>query len=303
MKIIFSRKGFDSSAGKTPSPIFPDGGMVSLPIPDRHSPIQYQDIRYREYDLGSLVSALTGGRIPRTYSAHLDPDLNRESLVRQPGWQPIFGQIGISQRHLEKCGVTEGDLFLFFGLFRRVLQSSAGWVWDVSRPRHTLWGWMQIEKIETVDTLSPTQYEWARYHPHFHRPHDRSNTVYLGRKNLTLPEIGTGGLAGSGTFSYFSSQLQLTAPEAASVSLWELPRWCYPRKGMWPLTYHKTMERWRLMPRSTLLQTVGRGQEFVLDTDEYPDALGWVRSLLVSQARVPNNQISERYSQKVQIDY
>ena len=33
MKLIFSRKGFDSSAGGIPSPILPDGRMISLPIP------------------------------------------------------------------------------------------------------------------------------------------------------------------------------------------------------------------------------------------------------------------------------
>jgi len=33
MKIILSRKGFDSEAGGYPSPILPDGTMLSLPIP------------------------------------------------------------------------------------------------------------------------------------------------------------------------------------------------------------------------------------------------------------------------------
>ena len=44
MKIILSRKGFDSSTGKVPSPVFPDGTMISLPIPDRSSTIAYKDI-------------------------------------------------------------------------------------------------------------------------------------------------------------------------------------------------------------------------------------------------------------------
>ena len=33
MKIVLSRKGFDSACGGVASPIFPDGGYVSLPIP------------------------------------------------------------------------------------------------------------------------------------------------------------------------------------------------------------------------------------------------------------------------------
>ena len=33
MKVILSRKGFDSSNGGCPSPILPDGTLLSLPIP------------------------------------------------------------------------------------------------------------------------------------------------------------------------------------------------------------------------------------------------------------------------------
>ena len=33
MKVILSRKGFDSSNGGCPSPIMPDGTLLSMPIP------------------------------------------------------------------------------------------------------------------------------------------------------------------------------------------------------------------------------------------------------------------------------
>ncbi len=33
MKVVLSRKGFDSANGGIPSPIMPDGTMLSLPIP------------------------------------------------------------------------------------------------------------------------------------------------------------------------------------------------------------------------------------------------------------------------------
>ena len=36
MKIILSRKGFGASYGGKLSPIFPDGTLYSLPIPDDH---------------------------------------------------------------------------------------------------------------------------------------------------------------------------------------------------------------------------------------------------------------------------
>ncbi len=59
MRIILSRKGFDSSAGGCPSPIFPDGRLFSLPIPDKTSPIVYSEIHYDDIDVGQLVSQLT----------------------------------------------------------------------------------------------------------------------------------------------------------------------------------------------------------------------------------------------------
>jgi len=72
MKIILSRKGFDSVSGGCPSPILTDKRMVSLPIPDKWSPIRYKDISWQEYNLGTLVSDLTGGRVASSHSAHLD---------------------------------------------------------------------------------------------------------------------------------------------------------------------------------------------------------------------------------------
>lgn len=58
-KIILSRKGFDSANGGLASPIFPDGRLISLPIPEdtekktegfsvRYSDIQVDGKTYRE---------------------------------------------------------------------------------------------------------------------------------------------------------------------------------------------------------------------------------------------------------------
>ena len=126
MRIILSRKGFDSSSGGRPSPILADGRMVSLPIPDEQSPIRYMDIRWKEYNLGDLVSDLTNGRVPASSSAHLDPDINCESLSRHAEWRPIFGQIGAAQGHLRKNNVQPGDIFLFFGLYQKVINFPPG---------------------------------------------------------------------------------------------------------------------------------------------------------------------------------
>ena len=53
MKLVFSRKGFDSSAGGFPSPII-NGKPISLPIPHSNSKVSYQ-----HFDLGKIVKDLS----------------------------------------------------------------------------------------------------------------------------------------------------------------------------------------------------------------------------------------------------
>jgi hypothetical protein len=281
MKIIFSRKGFDSASGGTPSPIFPDGRMLSLPIPDKQSPIRYDDIMWQEYCLGKLVSDLTDGRIPASHFAHLDPDINSGSLSRQAGWKPLFGQTGAAQGHLRNNAVQTGDIFLFFGLFQNITQSAGKFQWDTHSPRrHVLWGWLQIGKSLNVDGCTQSEYEWARYHPHFHRADDTSNTLYIAREHLAIPDDLGLRLPGAGVFPTFSEKLTLTAPDSESPGLWELPQWFYPHNDKCPLTYHSDLDRWERTGNGTRLNVVARGQEFILDAEEYPEAIAWVKGLL-----------------------
>jgi hypothetical protein len=283
MRLILSRKGFDSSSGGTPSPIFPDGRILSLPIPDKGSSIRYSDIVWQGYNLGTIVSDLTRGKIPESYNTHLDPDLNQGSLKRSAFWRPIFGQTGIAQGHLRKNKVRQGDIFLFFGLFRPVIIRPDKIEWDRSLPpRHIIWGWLQIIEIIQADTADMTKYKWAQYHPHFRRKADRNNTVYVSRKDLYLAGREIKGVAGAGIFPYFYEKLQLTAKSAKKPSLWKLPEWFFPSNGKSPLTYHRNMARWQRSSNTVLLQTAARGQEFVLDCDEYPKAVEWLEWLLKS---------------------
>lgn len=285
MKLIFSRKGFDSSAGGVPSPIFPDGRMVSLPIPDKKSVVNYGEITYENGSLGPLVQGLTGGRIPSNYRAHIDPDIVHDSLPRQPGWRPLFGQTGQAQSHLRNNNVGPGDLFLFFGLFRRVemLNGSYTWMRD-ARPCHVIWGWLQVAEVLHLKNSRSQVYEWAQYHPHFNRGADPNNVVYVARRHLQIGEV-TESLPGAGTFPLFSLRRQLTAPHAKKVSIWELPGWFYPGENRKSLTYHSDIQRWKKRADRTELISVARGQEFVLDCDEYPEAIQWAYDLIRSNDR------------------
>ena len=185
-------------------------------------------------------------------------------------------------RHLRKNGVQAGDVFLFFGLFRNVLNHATKFVWDTNSPlRHILWGWLQIDKVLSIDSCNLSDYKWAVYHPHFHRSSDKNNTLYIASKYLSLPGLSLSKQNGAGVFQNYSEHLSLTAPDATTVSEWELPPWFYPRDGRSPLTYHSNLTRWQRTKRGTKLNSVARGQEFILDTKGFPEAVKWLKELLV----------------------
>ena len=283
MRLILSRKGFDSTFGKVPSPIFPDGRMLSLPIPSEASPIKYADVNWGGQKIGPIVSTLTRGRIASDARAHLDPDLRPDSLPRQPEWRPLFGQTAGAQGHLRNMGVRGGDIFLFFGLFRKVVVRAEIIEWDKASPSiHAIWGWMQIDKILPVDNTDFAAYGWAKYHPHLNWGADRNNVLYVARESLILDGVNHGDIPGAGVFPRFSDNLRLTA-KCMSTSVWDLPGWIFPAKGQPPLSYHGESTRWTRDGDRTILRTVGKGQEFVLDCAKYPESISWIASLLTDQ--------------------
>jgi hypothetical protein len=200
MKIILSRKGFDSKFGGVPSPmILPDRTLLSLPIPDesRTSKIRYEDIHANGISLGQIVEDLTKQKITGRDFAHLDPDLRISAYPRLPGWRPLFGQADAAQSHLIKQGITEGDLFLFFGWFKEAEFLNGKYCFVKSAPDlHVMYGWLQIGEILPVEKNSDVP-PWAKYHHHFCTPSSwRNNTVYASSPKLTLNGLeGTQGAA------------------------------------------------------------------------------------------------------------
>jgi hypothetical protein len=279
MKVIFSRKGFDSSYGGAPSPILPDGTLFSLPIPSPDSPITYDELGIGSRSVGALVEDLTNGRIQGGDGAHLDPDLRKPIYPRLPGWRPLFGQDGTAQAHLANAGVGVGDLFLFFGWFRQTEETEAGYRFVQGAPDlHVVFGWLQVDRIVRVEKPGPEIPAWAEYHPHFHRDSEGRNTVYVARESLCLPAM-PGGLAGAGVFDRYRDALCLTAPGHTRTG-WRLPRWFFPDDGKPPLTYHGSGDRWTVAEEYTLLRSAPRGQEFVLDVNHYPEAAAWVYDVI-----------------------
>lgn len=280
MRLILSRKGFDSSAGGCPSPVLPDGSLCVLPIPDASSGIRYDQVRFGERRLGKLVRDLSGGRVGAGDGAHMDPDLSAEAYPRAQGWRPLLGQTGSAQGHLRNQGVTAGDLFVFFGLFRRAEMHRRRWRFvPGSRPFHAIWGWLHVAEVRSVDDLAEDALPWARYHPHCHGRPDPGNTLYLASDGFRWSDCPDP-VAGSGVFAGLAPTQVLTDPEGRLPTQWRLPSGFYPGEHRAPLSYHASPTRWRLEPPWCYLQCAARGQEFVLDLAAYPELEPWLAGLL-----------------------
>ncbi len=278
MKIILSRKGVDSSAGGFASPVLPDGSLLPVAIPDKRSPVRYREVN-APVNLGRLLKHLSKDRCSGWDRVHLDPDIKAESLNRRAKFQPAFGQCGAAQSHLASHNVSSGDLFLFFGWYRQVEYYRRRWRYVPDAPDlHVIFGWMQISQVVPVETvLSDDRYQHLRLHPHCFGSFSGSNTIYVGRDQLSFNTV----YPGAGYFTSLQDRLTLTA-DNSSRSVWRVPDWMHPAGKESILSYHQDFSRWTVKPTGTFLRSAARGQEFVLDTAHYPQALEWVAGLLAA---------------------
>jgi len=278
MKLILSRKGFDSANGGCPSPII-NGQLCSLPIPDAGALTSYRKISpLGGAPIAKIVEDLTSGRVRRGDGAHLDPDLRRDAIGRAAGWRPTFGQAGAAQSHLARHGIGSGDLFLFFGCFRRAEKVGGAFRFVHDAPKiHVIFGWLQVGRVARASNDLAAEVPWANGHPHLAAPERyTNNTLYFAGDDLSSLGIDA---SGAGTFDLLRPKLILSqADPYIGCSVWRLPQWFNPRART-PLTYHGRPARWTDCSTSTRLQSVGRGQEFVLDVEQYPEARGWVRAI------------------------
>lgn len=217
MKVILSRKGFDSANGGCPSPIMPNGELFSLPIPT-NDPLSYADIGYQGFPCDQLLKQLNP---KNTYTnCHLDPDIRLGMRTSEPvGWRPAFGQTDAAQGHLKNQGVGKGDLFLFFGWFRQVFQKRNGhFNYSPDAPDlHVLFGYLQVGDILT-DFTDISKYWW---HPHADpaRSKNEHNALYLAADTLTFDPS----MPGYGTFEFSENHI-LTKPGQSKKATWkEIP--------------------------------------------------------------------------------
>lgn len=262
MKIILSRKGFDSSYGKIPSPILPDGTLLSLPIPSKGDPDTYSDISFNGQTYYDIITQLN----PRTkikpdHFLHLDPDIRAEVKPRENNWTPAFGQGMAALGHLKNQGVGMGDIFLFFGWFRQTELKNGKLSYVKDAPDlQVIYGYFQIGGIITCERDVP---EHLRCHPHArHERWDKKNVIFTPMEKLSLSPDKPG----TGCLSY-NENLVLTK-KGCKRSTWSLPEFFRHI----PISYNANS--WR----DDCFMAPARGQEFVFDVND--EAMNWVKYLL-----------------------
>ena len=276
MRVILSRKGLDSGFGGLPSPVLPDGRILTIPIPGDPDEIPYAAVQsgYEGKNLYELLSGLSAHVLyngektawsERTM-CHLDPDLGACSYPRKPGWRGCFGQGGAAQTVLERAGVQAGDLFLFFGWFQRTQLRDGKLRFCPGQGFHMLYGYLQIEEVCYPQRSQEPIPDWLRYHPHVlpRRLDNPNNCIYLGARSASWNDA----LPGYGLFPTMEDALILTKP-GMTRSRWRLPE---DFRGL-KLTYH-AQSAWK----DGYFQSACRGQEFVFEEDERVQA--WAQGLI-----------------------
>jgi hypothetical protein len=270
MKIVFSRKGVDSTAGKCASPLV-QGRPISLPIPTgRPTPTAYGQLRS---DLHAMARDLSAGALSEQRPCHLDPDIDRTALDTRPaGWRGALGQVSSALSHLRNHNVGAGDLFLFWGLYRAAEPSESGWRYCGPR-QHAMFGWLSVEAVcdiaANLGGILP-KYPWLAEHPHVQPGWVGSNAVYVAAQEFTLAGRC---FPGSGVFQ---KAFRLTETDSRLPSVWSVPSWLDKGYGGVGMSYHPP-GRWLGKGR---LQSAARGQEFVADVGERVDAKEWIAELL-----------------------
>jgi hypothetical protein len=275
MRVILSRKGFDSAYGGYPSPILPDGRLISLPIPSDEK-IKYSDLKFDKnksyFDLmkelkPKIKSDKKWQELTNETECHLDPDIYTNIIQRDKEWKACFGQNNASQTHLLNQGVKEGDLFLFFGWFKQTVLNKDKLCFKKSAPDlHIIFGYLQVGKILQVNNETKIP-DWMKLHPHAregYKGKNLTNTIYIASQNLTWDNE----LPGAGTFKV-NKDLVLTK-EGLTRSKWLLPDFFKNVK----ISRHSE-KSWQ---QEGYFKSVDIGQEFIIEEND--SIKNWAKFLI-----------------------
>lgn len=312
MKVILSRKGFDSSYGGYPSIILPSGKMISFPIPEKkyRNNIKEQIIKYHltENELKNILDLFGDQKIkmpserqeldPKKCIFHLDPsiqniditmkyiDKNKKEKQLKFNEQELgaLGQSGAAAGHLVNNEISPKDLtkdnpalFLFFGLFRNMDEELN----PIGKPFHAIWGYLiahaAIDISNKPDVQIPVELEKLEPHPHFinRETYEKRNIIFYGDN--------------CGTFKFdvkHKKYLQLTKIGSDNFTNWKIQNlWKKMdlNKDKITMTYNNDKIKKQLDKYSDCdeieFTAASRGQEFVIKNANPQELKKWLKNL------------------------
>ncbi len=275
MKIILSRKGFDSKHGGMPSPILPDGTLLSLPTPCENGTKTYHELYHQDKSYFSIIKELNPKIASNLYSAkcHPDPDIIPALKPLPFGWKPAFGQMGPWESHLTSQNIDISDIFLFYGWFKQTTYQSDNTLRFIEEAPdlHIIFGYLQIGEIIKNPTIITKRYPW---HPHAKSSYTSmvNNTLYLPSKNLSLNNIQPG----CGVLPYHK-KLVLTK-EGHAKHEWNMPEF-FKQQDV-KISYHNNIHNGFLKGKDYFLSSYF-GQEFVINGTF--DLKDWAHQLIMDE--------------------
>ena len=293
MRLVLSRKGFDSGSGGCLSPYNHNTGQyIWFPIPEKvnsySNKIRYKNILVKN----EYLSGLKGSNLSEVYKnykgtnrvklrrneyasidnnelfAHFDPMLGIPPLIEENEKWIIgkgFGQFNAAPQ-LENHDVNKGSIFLFFGGF----QSTA----NTKISGHYIYVWLKVKKrIETYEECKEILEQYnLNHHPHiteaaFNR--NQKNYIFLPEQwlyeDLNIP--------GCGYFSTLNDHLLLSSNKESNKATWKLPNLFYKNLTQ---VHQKT---WEKTKDGFCTVKTGIGQEFITELSKQGEE--WLRELFL----------------------
>lgn len=273
MRIVLSRKGFDSGNGGIPSPIMPDGTLLSLPIPSCTGTVSYHDLMYQGktyYEIIEELSPATARKLQNS-KCHVDPDLIGSYIQKPADWKPAFGQCDVSQLHLQKYGIGMGDMFLFYGWFRQTKYDDKGRLHfvkhseDPTPDRHVIYGYMEVGEVITNQELIANEYSW---HPHAVTDVP-NNVLYCPKDTCSLNQA----VKGYGILK--NAPIRQLTKHGCNRSEWDLPD-CLKNVQ---ITYHEN-NTYGWIKGANYFKSAHIGQEFIIRNNVDTKLAEWLLDVI-----------------------
>lgn len=290
MKIILSRKGFDSSIqGGGGANIVFENEIFPIPIPEVGNGIEYRDLIF--HNGTSYLDVMRDLNINQFTECHFDPYITNKILTKDSPiqkWKKSLGQCDIAQNILKTTGIVKGDLFIFFGWFNKVEKKDAKYKYT-NFENHTkegvqlIYGYLQVgDEIINIKKEDKDRIDWISSHPHFkQREYFRGeNVIYTANANFSLNK----NKPGAGIFK-FNEDLILTQNKKSRTN-WVLPDIFHPSNGV-EIKYLPEQNWSKIKNNKTEIKASSRGQEFVVVKDKKKLIEKWAIDL------INNNEVED----------